>query len=295
MKRFSYQFSGISYQHFVDRLSVLQSDKLKTGRLISDNRKPRTDNRIVVFFLSLLIFLLLPLPAFAQDTSSGIATYVKISDKNVQDGDIIKFTKDGYKRADTPYDTSIFGVVVKNPAMSLESGKIPNALPVVTNGKVYVRVSTKNGPIKSGDLITTSTTPGVGQKATENGYVVGTALEDYKDTGKIGRIVMQLNITFNGVTGSTTTNLLSTFRLALSSPYLTPLNALRYVFATGIVLVALFMSVTYFGRMATTGVEALGRNPLAGKSITVGIVINVSLGIGIIGLAIAVAYLILTV
>jgi hypothetical protein len=244
--------------------------------------------------IAILIGLFWPTLSFAQ-TNSGIATYVKVNDKNVQDGDIIKFTQNGYKKSDTAYETSIFGVVVKNPAMSLESDKIPNAIPVVSTGKTFVRVTAQNGVIKTGDLITTSTIPGVGQKATENGYVVGTALEDYKDTSKLGKIVMQLNITFNGVSSNKATNLLSTFRLALSSPYLTPLNALRYIFATGIVLVALFMSVTYFGRMATTGVEALGRNPLAGRSITVGIVINVSLGIGIIILAIAVAYLILTV
>lgn len=238
-----------------------------------------------------------PISSFAQTSSSGIATYVKITNPKAQEGDIVKFTGKGYALSDIAYETSIFGVIVTNPAISLESDQIQNAKPVVTNGKVYVRVTSANGQIGIGDLITTSTLPGVGQKANENGYVIGSALEEYKERNpkKVGKILVQLNITFNGVTANQSTNLLSSFRLALSSPYLTPINALRYVFAAGIVLVALFMSVTYFGKMATTGVEALGRNPLAGKSITVGIVINVTLGIGIIALAIAVAYLILTV
>ena len=249
----------------------------------------------VASFALLLTAFSWPQLVSAQN-SSGIATYLKVVDEDVQDGDIIKFSADGYRRSDTPYETSVFGVVVTNPAISLESDNIPNATPVVSSGKVFVRVTTKNGPIAAGDLITTSDIPGVGQKVTENGYVIGTALEDFREPNpeQVGLVLIQLNITFNGVTGSASTNLLSAFRLALSSPYLTPLNALRYVFAAGIVLIALLVSATYFGRMATTGVEALGRNPLAGKSITIGIVINVSLGIGLIALAIAVAYFILT-
>ena len=248
-----------------------------------------------VFTLFALLTLVRPLSISAQDTS-GIATYISINEQNVQDGQIIKFTPDGYKLSDTPYETSIFGVVTRNPAISLESDQIPNALPVVTSGKIYIQVTTKNRPVSAGDLLTTSDIRGAAQKATENGYVIGTALEDYRDANpnRPGRVLAQLNITFNGVSANTSTNLLSAFRLALSSPYLTPLNALRYIFAAGIVIIALFMSVTYFGRMATTGVEALGRNPLAGKSITTGIVINVSLGIAIIALAIVVAYFILT-
>lgn len=248
-----------------------------------------------IIFIIILLFIGMLFPAASNaQLSSGIATYIKISNKSIPEGSIVKFTPNGYALADTPYETSIFGVVVKNPAISLESEDIPNAKPVVSTGKVYVRVTTKNGNLKAGDLITTSASPGVGQKATENGYVIGTALEEYKDS-KTGLVLTQLNITFNGASGNTSTNLLSSFRLALSSPYLTPLNALRYIFAAIIVLIALFMSISYFGRVANTGVEALGRNPLAGKTITVGIVINVSLGVGILILAVAVSYLVLTV
>jgi F0F1-type ATP synthase membrane subunit c/vacuolar-type H+-ATPase subunit K len=249
---------------------------------------------VFIGFLTLLaaISLAAPFTASAQ-LSSGIATYVQIKANSAPEGSIVKFTPDGYTLANTPYETSVFGVVVKEAAISLESNQIPNAKPVVSSGKTYVRVNTNNGTLKAGDLITTSTTPGVGQKATENGYVIGTALEEYKDS-KTGLVLAQINITFNGASGDNATNLLSSFRLALSSPYLTPLNALRYIFAAVIVVIALFMSISYFGRVANTGVEALGRNPLAGRTITVGIVINVSLGVGILILAIAVSYLILT-
>lgn len=249
---------------------------------------------VFISFLTLLLASALALPFVVNaQLSSGIATYVKINTSNPPEGSIVKFTPTGYALANTPYETSVFGVVIKEAAISLESNQIANAKPVVSTGKALVRISTANGALKAGDLITTSSTPGVGQKATENGYVIGTALEGYKDS-KTGLVLSQLNITFNGASGNNSTNLLSSFRLALSSPYLTPLNALRYIFTAIIVLIALFMSISYFGRVANTGVEALGRNPLAGRTITVGIVINVSLGVGILVLAIAVSYLILT-
>ena len=245
-------------------------------------------------FLVLLIVSALVIPEITNaQLNSGIATYIQIKAKNIPAGSIVKFTPDGYKLSDTPYETSVFGVVVKDPAISLEAEDMPNAKPVVSSGKAYVRVSNKNGNLKPGDLITTATDPGVGQKATENGYVIGTALEEYKDSN-VGLVLTQLNITFNGASGENATNLLSSFRLALSSPYLTPLNALRYIFAAVIVVIALFMSISYFGRVANTGVEALGRNPLAGRTITVGIVINISLGVGILILAVIVSYLVLT-
>lgn len=250
---------------------------------------------VFISFLALLFASSLALPFVVNaQLSSGIATYIQIKANSTPEGSIVKFTPEGYTLSDTPYETSVFGVVVKEAAISFEDNQIPNAKPVVSSGKTLVRINAKNGDLKAGDLITTSTTPGVGQKATENGYVIGTALEAYKDNNT-GLVLTQLNITFNGASGDNATNLLSSFRMALSSPYLTPLNALRYIFAAVIVLIALFMSISYFGRVANIGVEALGRNPLAGRTITVGIVINVSLGIGILILAIVVSYLILTI
>lgn len=56
-------------------------------------------------------------------------------------------------------------------------------------GQVRTKVTTENGEIKKGDLLTLSSIPGVAKKATQTGEVLGTALENYSGTG-INRILV---------------------------------------------------------------------------------------------------------
>ncbi|MEK7590933.1 MAG: hypothetical protein AAB489_01865, partial [Patescibacteria group bacterium] len=49
-------------------------------------------------------------------------------------------------------------------------------------GRVPVMVSDENGPIRPGDLLTTSSTPGVAMKATKAGPIIGKALSAYNGT-----------------------------------------------------------------------------------------------------------------
>jgi F0F1-type ATP synthase membrane subunit c/vacuolar-type H+-ATPase subunit K len=46
-----------------------------------------------------------------------------------------------------------------------------------------------------------------------------------------------------------------------------PLSALRYVAASVIVVAAAIAAFVYFGKVARSGVDAIGRNPLASKAI----------------------------
>ena len=88
------------------------------------------------------------------------------------------------ERADEENSANIIGVVSTKPGLtlgfddtSLTSGQ--EGYPVALSGRVPVKLSTENGPIKAGDKIMLSSIPGVGMKATESGTVVGVALEDY--------------------------------------------------------------------------------------------------------------------
>lgn len=252
------------------------------------------------YFLTLLFIFTLLLffssPAFAQDTiSSGIATYVPIQG-NAQPGDIIKLSQNGYEVTKTAYDPSVFGVVVKNPSVSLENTSQPNTFPLISSGKVYVRVSTINGQIKKGDVITSSSIPGVGQKSTNQGYVIGTALQDYaaSNQNEIGSILIVLSINFSpGQGNGTPDNLLSSLKQALSAPYLSPLNALRYALAIILLIVSFIVGVSFFGKVSSLGVEAIGRNPLASKTILLGIVFHIFLAGVIIITGLVLAYFIL--
>lgn len=65
---------------------------------------------------------------------------------------------------------------------------------ICSAGTSNVKYNSENGPIKKGDLITSSSIPGVGMKATQTGMVVGMALEDSK--GESGLIKCRIMIQY---------------------------------------------------------------------------------------------------
>ncbi|MFH1536272.1 MAG: hypothetical protein ABIC96_04390 [Patescibacteria group bacterium] len=235
----------------------------------------------------------------AVKTSSGVAVSLPIEDKDTQDGAIVSAKDGGYYLSKIAYDPSLFGVISQNPAISFENPDISNSRLVIASGKVYVQVSTANGDIKAKDFITSSVTPGIGQKATQPGFIVGTAMEDYTNTDKkqIGKILVALNPRYNGegtLGGSFfRTNLLDVFKNAGSATSLSPLVSLRYALAALIVIIAFVIGFIYFGRVAMKGIEAMGRNPLATRMIQLGVVFNLLLTIGIMLVGLAIACLIL--
>ena len=63
---------------------------------------------------------------------------------------------------------------------------------VALTGRVPVKVTTENGPIKIGDSIAASSLPGIGMKSTKASRIVGRALEgwDNADPNAVGSIMM---------------------------------------------------------------------------------------------------------
>ncbi len=251
---------------------------------------------IIFFLLSLISYLLFLPMVYAADVSEGIASYIQITTKNVKDGSIISSKNKGYATSNIPYDPGIFGVVNQNNAASFRNNDLKDALPVISTGKAYVLVSTQNGPIEKGDYITSSFTAGVGQKADRNGYVLGIALSEYKnkDTKAIGTIPLAVHIIYNAaIDTNLSNNILSNFKQAASAPFLTPLTSLRYLLAAFVTIASFVLGFISFGRVARTGVEALGRNPLAARLIQLGVLFNTALTVGIIIVGLVIAYLIL--
>ena len=80
-----------------------------------------------------------------------------------------------------PYQTNIMGVVSTKPGF-VAGAYTPNSYPIALVGRVPVKVSTENGPIHSGDYLTSASIPGYAMKATVAGRVLGTALEDFDPT-----------------------------------------------------------------------------------------------------------------
>lgn len=82
------------------------------------------------------------------------------------------------RKSATACDTNLLGFIV-DPALGADGRKLNDRyLPLAIYGYFPAKVTLENGPIKRGDPITSSSTPGRGMKATEACRIVGYALED---------------------------------------------------------------------------------------------------------------------
>lgn len=233
----------------------------------------------------------------AQVGTSGLAFPIELSEDLNINGIVLCSNVEEFAACDQSYDPSVYGIVTTEPSVALEmedEGEQGSAL-VISSGVAKVRVSTVNGNISKGDFLTTSELSGIAQKADKNGYVLGSALEDYEneDSEQIGTVLVALNIhPAAGLTGARS-DLLIALRQGLRAPIFDPLDSLRYFLAALIVLMSFGLGFVYFGRVGKTGVEAIGRNPLASKMIQLSVIIHVVVTIVIILVGLFLAYLIL--
>lgn len=206
--------------------------------------------------ISILILCLFgsAVPAFAQDLSNGTAIGLHIDDK-VQDGDIITSSTKGYKLSTSAYDPQLFGIVSLHPGVYFSNATAKNVTPVISSGEVMVRVSSKNGNIQNGDFITSSTTPGVGEKATDNGYVLGRAEQNYESNNpaSTGTILVTLQPHFAQITNNITHTLLTSFTFGLSEAINSPLGAIRYFVAGVITILSFYLGFRFFARASNRG------------------------------------------
>lgn len=233
-------------------------------------------------------------PVHAQNLSNGTAIGIQVKDK-ADDGDIVSSGTSGYKLTTSPYDSQIFGVVSLNPAVYFKDATAKNEVPVISSGEVLVRVSSQNGNIQTGDFITSSSIPGVGQKVTDNGYVLGRAVGNYSSNNprSTGLILVTLQPHFAQITNNIVHNIFTSFTFGLSEAANSPLGAIRYIVAGVITLLSFFLGFRFFARASNRGVEAIGRNPLAKQAILTSVFINTMITVAIMFFGVAISYLIL--
>lgn len=106
-------------------------------------------------------------------------------------------------KSNAAYQPQVIGIVSTKPGFTLNSdakadAEHPNIYPLALQGRVPVKVSTINGPIKAGDPLTSSHIPGVAMKATKPGQIIAKALESYDnaDPNGIGKIMSFVNISY---------------------------------------------------------------------------------------------------
>ncbi|MEX1997846.1 MAG: hypothetical protein WEA04_04205, partial [Candidatus Andersenbacteria bacterium] len=132
-------------------------------------------------------------------------------DESIKAGDVVSLDSSmraGVRKSDTPYDPTAFGIVSTSPGIVTGSLDDPAAMPVMVAlaGRVPVKVTTENGPITAGDLLTSSSIPGVAMKATKAGQVIGQAMTDFTGEG-VGSVKAFIKTDYSH--GSTTADLLS--------------------------------------------------------------------------------------
>lgn len=122
------------------------------------------------------------------------------SDKSLESGDVISIDtqKDiSVARSTGAYDSKAIGIVATQPSITIgpKDGTTPGVatsitgnevakgegkvVPVALAGRVPVKISLENGPIKRGDYLAPASTPGYAMKAVKPGLAIGKALEDY--------------------------------------------------------------------------------------------------------------------
>lgn len=260
-------------------------------------------HRFVLLFYTLILLsagALVSLKAAASLVLAqelGVALPLEVG-TTVANGSIISYNQSQYQLSSEPYDKSMIGVVTTAPAIELRTSdeNIPGQYALAKEGLVTVRVNTENGPIKAKDVITASSTPGVAMKATKTGFILGIAQADYSGNDE-GAIPVLLTIKFAFAHDSPASEkigvrLLDVLKLSGISLVDDPIQTLRYVLSTAVILMSLVVAFFTAGKVARGGVEAVGRNPLASKEITLSVIMNILFSVGIVGLGVLAAYVI---
>ncbi|MBI2600975.1 hypothetical protein HYW42_03400 [Candidatus Daviesbacteria bacterium] len=260
----------------------------------------------ILIFAAILVFSIV-FPVFAQeeqeqeatgssDASMGVANYLVI-EGDVRPGNIICSASNGYSLCDEAYDSSMLGVVAENPAVSFNlTGSDESSHPVISSGTTYVLVNSEGGEIKKGDLITTSATNGVGTKASKSGFVLGSAIEGF-NPGKptdSGTIAVSLYMHYSNLQSAKVQGQLQdVFKLSAIAATESPSEVFKYFLAGLVIMSSVAAGLYTFGRTASRGLEALGRNPMAQRIIQMGIAMNVVLTVAIVSAGVVIAYFIL--
>lgn len=242
---------------------------------------------------SLLLLALVHNIVFA-DTTYAPANYYAIPAK-VTEGNIISFIDGKYQLSSMAYDQFMIGSVTSHPAITQDiTGPFP-FYPVINSGDGYVLVTTSNGTIKKGDYITSSTIPGVGQKATKAGYTIGVAEEDYTASNKraVGKISVSLNIHYFIGNVQVSSKLLDILTLSALATYESPSLVVKYMLAAFLVGLGLLFSFILISRTASKGIDALGRNPLSSLEIHIGIALNIFIALMILMTGFVMGFLVL--
>lgn len=248
---------------------VLESRSLLFGSL-----------KVVVLFVA-AGFAWLPLSAFAAN--ADISRSFKASEP-LAEGAIVSAntSKPGYVVLANETEGQPLGVVTTATNSLIAINQQSDSVQVAVGGRAVVLVSTLNGDIHSGDLIAPSLINGVGVRATkQSSKVIGVAQQDFnvKSNGvKTQSVRLADNSSTNVAIGSVpmviaigasvgTTDAQSGLTGWASSLMGHQVSMWQLVLAVAIALVGFMALVVLVYGAITSGISAVGRNPLAKPTI----------------------------
>jgi hypothetical protein len=253
-----------------------------------------------VFFLFLTLGFFISTNVFAQSdiSSLGVAQYYDIAD-TIENGEIISLKSGKFVRSSVEYDPSMFGIVTENPALALTRRGDKTGVPIMVNGETFLKVNSLGGDIKAGDPITSSKNKGIGMKQVKEGFSIAIAKEDYSNPDKekpgLISVFINKNYVYSDGTGQGVSEkpLLENFNISALRTYDSMSQVLKLSFAMVLIASSFGFGFLTFKRIAVRAVEATGRNPLAGRSIMLNLVITIIVTIVIIGAGLILSYLVL--
>jgi len=133
-----------------------------------------------------------PLQSFDIAERFPIDPQCQTDDSCPEPGDLVSVSENSViKKSSLSYDSKLIGIVAESSAITMGGLDASTSRPVALAGRLLVKVSTENGLIAIGDVLTSSSsTMGVAMKAIQTGRVIGIALEPFTEnssppTGKI--------------------------------------------------------------------------------------------------------------
>jgi hypothetical protein len=237
---------------------------------------------------SIGLALLVALPfVFAGPVSAQNVTQGYNADGTLQNGMVVRIKKgdpNTVQALSQKQETEMYGLVVSasDAPVSLSSDD-KSEVYVATFGQYPVLVNTQNGVIHAGDRLVISSYSGVAMKAdTKHAVLIGKALQNFSDgsnaeghvklsdgtTVAMGRVMVDIGVsrnpTYSGDVAPGVPHVLIEIASAVTDK---PLTALRLYASLGTILIdfGLAGAILYSG--IRTGMNSIGRNPLAKKSI----------------------------
>lgn len=138
-----------------------------------------------------------------QIFTTGVGQIYPTGDSSLTAGDVAYVDQSGLAQKSTrSYQQGLIGVVSSGGGLVI--GNASEGITVAAAGRVAVRVSTENGPVRPGDYLTSSSIAGVAMKATANGPVIGVATTAFSGAGE-GRVYVAVSNSENiaALTGNT--------------------------------------------------------------------------------------------